>query len=437
MANVICICWKNNHGAPYEPKDENDTKHAPLTLIEKYASLWIWEDHSLREIPPFGSEKYATALRNTFVVLVNGKTSRNTNAWTFILEAIRNHIKQKGNGKNLNFKSIILEANKLVKQYFKQQTKEYSLITSLSIKSLPTQTTSICGCKIAEIKSRQGYYSLPEVIYSTIPQKYRTHMETTDYTPIRIRTKGRTPNEAARKAFESLDLLTGIWNYHITYRNWRFGPNLPRSIAAITTGPIHTIHHPNGKPALETYWYTPSYVDDRQLHVPFLGWSQIEKKRKQILKQLSKSPYKQDMISIFLRYSGALDTTNMEVAFINMWGILEKITDTVGARYDDTIKRASWIFPKEEQSEIREILQTLRIKRNQVVHAGSNTHDQIIYLIKYILDPHLGKLINNDFKVNSLQEYGRFLDSSSDLEILKKQKDKHQLAIRIRKSLDK
>lgn len=111
----------------------------------------------------------------------------------------------------------------------------------------------------------------------------------------------------------------------------------------------------------------------------------------------------------------------MHIAFLQMWSILEKITNTIGGKYDETINRAIWPFLKQDRLIAKDMLESLRCCRNQYVHSGKvgQESDQIAYTIKSFVDPHLLKLISNPFNVQSFEEYGEFLALPTDATVLR------------------
>lgn len=115
-----------------------------------------------------------------------------------------------------------------------------------------------------------------------------------------------------------------------------------------------------------------------------------------------------------------------------MWSILESLTDTVGARYDETIKRVLWPFEDRQLS--RELLEYLRTYRNQYVHAArsDDNRDQVAMLIKAFIDPHLVALIRNDFQVDTIKEYARCLSLPTSQSELRKTISRTARACRLR-----
>jgi hypothetical protein len=165
-----------------------------------------------------------------------------------------------------------------------------------------------------------------------------------------------------------------------------------------------------------------------------VDWPRIEKLRRSAVRRVAGVEYQQDLEDLLIRYASALDQPNPDVAFLQMWSILEKMTDTVGDNYDETIKRAVSLYSKDKRAMMRDILELLRLRRNQYVHSAESgmQSEQLAYAIKSIIDPHFLKLISNPFKVRSLEEYGAFLALPTDLTTLDERRRRIVQAIRFR-----
>ncbi len=176
----------------------------------------------------------------------------------------------------------------------------------------------------------------------------------------------------------------------------------------------------------------PSYFRDKTLFQPRNGWEPLEKFRQRATRLLKQHPFRSDVERLLMRYAEALDQPNFDVALLQMWSILEKVTDTIGANYDETIRRAIWLA--RERKLAKEKLEFIRMRRNLYVHSArsSGEGEQAAYLIKSIVDQHLAGLIFNRVGVKSLSEYGKFLTLPTNLDVLKVRRDEIERAIRIR-----
>jgi hypothetical protein len=185
------------------------------------------------------------------------------------------------------------------------------------------------------------------------------------------------------------------------------------------------LHRPDGSDAGDgLYWFDPDYSEDQNLFEWTDRWGRIENNRRALMRRIAALAYRQDIEELLIRYVVALDQPDPNKAFLQMWGILEKITDTVGANYDETIKRSIWAYNNDDRPLTKDLLETLRFHRNRYVHAGREGQeaDQVTYLVKSVVDPHLVRLILNPFKVRSLEEYGQFLSLPVDEGALEEQR---------------
>ena len=99
------------------------------------------------------------------------------------------------------------------------------------------------------------------------------------------------------------------------------------------------------------YWYEPDYLADQEIFKPKKGWKRTEQDRCQALRRIRKLPFAAELEIIIGRYE-VLDNLNLDVAFLQLWAILEKINDTVGGKYDETIDRATWVFSDRRSQKI-------------------------------------------------------------------------------------
>lgn len=81
------------------------------------------------------------------------------------------------------------------------------------------------------------------------------------YWAVWVKLRSRDAFSAGVRALRALDFLRGIWNFRVNHGSWRvsFGAgNGPFN--RILPGPIHTLHHPSGRPADDHTWWEPGYV---------------------------------------------------------------------------------------------------------------------------------------------------------------------------------
>lgn len=422
------------NGNPYRGLD---AKYAPVYVLAEIGKIATVNADSTVSWPGFSMPPLEMSLKASLVVLDPvGNELNETDSWRIIWQALVASIKS-APGKPVDPIELTTRVDKLAAEFFRQPLVKYVLISSLSIVDLPTKRIEVRGCEVSSLKTRGERFLLPRAL--TRPEDgspFLKHINSSEYRLVMVTSVGRSKYEATDNALKSLSLLRGLWSLFATYGSWTIhGGSSPRRkpIGVIHTGPIHTLHLTNG--ALvdnDLYWYEPDFTEEQPIFQPSKGWEQIEKNRRWAMKRLSTLEYRQDLETLLIRYVDALDQSNPSIAFLKMWGILERVTDTIGGNYDETINRVVWTFHTESRPVTRNMLQSLRFRRNQYVHSGSSggESDQVAYMIKYFVDPHLVRLISNPFKLKSIEEYGEFLSLPTDVATLEQRQRKLKQALR-------
>ncbi len=356
-----------------------------------------------------------------------------TDTWAIVDGAIKDVLTQQGPGKPIRAEALMKRANELAAAHFRRAPCEFALVSSLSVASLPVKPLRVELCEVSPLPDRQQFPYPKSAALQASGTPLERHLESTQYRLVKVKTEGRTVHEAAETALETLNLLRAVWTLCSTYESWSFSGGVPtaRPTGVIHIGPIHTLHHPDGSLVDDIYWCELDYAGDQKLFDPKNGWERIEQSRGYVLRRVGQSLYKNELKGLLLRYVGALDQRNPDIALLQMWGILEKLTNKVGADYDELIQRTTR-FDSQRDVE-REVLRSLRCTRNRFVHSGKTAEvgDQIVFLIKSIIDPHLIRLIRNDLRVKDLQEYAEYLKLPDDAKTLKRRRRQLSRAIRI------
>ena len=309
------------------------------------------------------------------------------------------------------------------------------LLTTLSLANLPRKKCKLGGGVVSGPRARTTY-EVPRALVVRREVGEFPAEAASKYHRVTVATQGRSASEAVDKALDGVNLLRGLWTLFATFgaKTFHLGSSKDEPIGVIHVGPVHTLHRPDGSRAADVFWYEPDHTGERKLFVPKKGWGEIDGHRRWALGRMSRLRFGDELQQLIRRYARALDHANLDVAFLQMWSILEKITDTIGAKYDETIERTAWVY--DDRDAAKELLHHLRILRNQYVHAAvsGEQRDQAVYMIKSFVDPHLLRLIRNDFRVESIKEYGSFLSGPTDLQRLMKIRTATSRQIRFQKA---
>jgi hypothetical protein len=422
--------WRSPGGMPCKTDRERYSPRHLLALIGEHS-----------QTPPAGGvvwnidwafiDKFENAVHSLAVILTPEQTELNDqDSGEIIRRAIGAAIRKKGGGKPVSPAEVLLYADRLAAEYFRKPKSNFTLITSLSIHSLPSRSIKIGGCEIAA--APRNDYPLPPMMREQLPVKK-------GHASIGIRTNGRSYHEATTKALDAMNILRGLWTFLITRGSWqkRVSPDHLEPIGIIHGGHIHTLHFANRNPVGDFYWYDLEYPHDRSPFAPPGGWETIEKRRRWAVSRLRSLPYSSNLADLFARYAVALDHLDHSVSLLQLWSILEKATDTVGGNYDETISRSAWCF--DSPGVASEFLSSLRLRRNRYVHSAQSRGDneQAARLVKDYVDDHLGRLLRNDFRVKSLREYGEHIALPRMMEELTRQRNRLSTNIRLLRRWDR
>ena len=416
------VFWRQSNG---RPAPEGNDKYAPISLLSEYglrSSINANGGISHSDILIF---KLETALKSAVIILSpEGEELNETDSWNILRRSLINSVKKNGGKKALENKELLDEADQLAAEFFRKPQIPYTLIGSLSIDSFPARSIKIGKCQISAAPSL-SLFPPPKCIqaYSNLAD----HRASSRYKFVRISISGRSYSEAVSQGLHALHLLRGLWSIFTTPRwSMSFGGSRKDSLGTIHTGPVHTLHSQDGKPVADMLWIDPGWTKDQELFsLKNDEWKIVEKNRRQAMRQLKRNKlgFQREIENLIVRYALALDQCDHDVAFLQMWSILEKLTDTVGAKYDETVKRATWPFSKERTLR-KEMLNCMRSQRNLYVHASESRSeaDQAAYLVKEFVDVHLLMIMKNYFNVADIQEYARLLTYPTDSAVLKSQR---------------
>jgi len=292
----------------------------------------------------------------------------------------------------------------------------YVIVTSLSIKYTQRLTArTLCGVKISFAPVLPKRFSRDEL--SRNAQDTLGADEPTSYTWVFARTKGRSFGEASAKAMRAVELLRGIWNFHYNRRkgmSWSFGGR-QKPVNEIRRGPLHTLHHPGGRLAVENvWWWEPDYTGPERTRDLDEGWQSFRRDEQWILRRLTLSPFKHILSESFCRYASALDENNLQNGFLQLWSLLESLTGTQRATYDTTVRRAAFLY--DEHQFHQQILNHLRERRNRSIHRGQSQEDDqtLLYQMKRYCEQMMTFLLRAR-RFKTLEECWAFFDTPKDV----------------------
>ncbi len=311
--------------------------------------------------------------------------------------------------------------------FLKSPILPYVLVTSVSIEYREyLASVTIPGATISFLDRRPSKFVLPMNQGRAVEHKLPFHQ-----THVTVEVTARDPLEAADLAFSHLTLLRGIWNLLLNRRTeMRIsfgGGHGGHPVNQIVPGPLHSIHHPDGKLALnDRWWVSPDLEQVRPVSLS-QAYEHLKKHERTVRNRL-RSAIGPELTRLLTLYCGACDEPQLGSSYLSLWAVLEQITGTAKASYEDLLRRASFfsIDPLFD----RAMLEYLRNQRNGMVHHGSSIDDpeRIVYQLKHYVEYGLMFLLRNARRFRTVDEFRQLMDLPPDTELLRARLKLHRWA---------
>ena len=258
----------------------------------------------------------------------------------------------------------------------------------------------------------KGHDRAIESVVESIPGELPRQTSISEhYTFVRVSTWGRSEDEASEKALEALDLLRGIWTLHLNRRQWS-APwhRLLRPPNQLLLAPVQALHRPSGRLIEDYVWYDPHYAGPAITRELQRRWGEVLDFERWVRRRLTVKPHRVALESAIRRYARALDGRDFDAVMIKLWSVLELLTASTD--YDVVIKRALFVWSNEQREMHRHVLETLRRRRNQTVHAGRESKANLapIFQLKRYVEELLLFHLRTRFGFTSIAKTAALLD---------------------------
>ena len=307
--------------------------------------------------------------------------------------------------------SLLKACSKLEKDYLSLPSQRYRLLTEVSIQWTVDVPKVIIGNTILTFKpkSDMGFRVRSKLFQESksqlgfeLPQHYMR---------LSALVSARTAHEAAERALNDIDLTRAYLNLSLNQgKSWRYSGGRPAPVNDIRLSPFHTVHNISGSLATNVYWYDPGYARPANLFSDKTKFVNLLAFTRKLRARLTLLPYRSDIMGALIRYVRALDSTDLNDAFLRLWSLLEYLTDSGHDPYKVTNRRAAFMFADKARSEL--VLTHLTNHRNRFVHAGSDTDDieSLVFQLKRYVEALLLFHLGNRFGFSSRAEAASFMD---------------------------
>ncbi len=329
--------------------------------------------------------------------------------------------------KEIKDKTAFLKSfNEIITNHYKKKDKEYWLLCSLSVNSLPIKKITVNDCEI-RITGRKFPTKFRKHRANLYNRKYGAN-ETDDYLKVLVKCTGRDVYDTFGEMEKALDIFRAFISLKINSSNEiELGDRQQKPINKMIFGNFFTVHTSSGATFNQKeYWFNHNkkvkiyHLKDREVE-------SIKKSLRPTINRLNKCSvkHKQHLSQSLISYVTAFDEVDMYSCFLKSWTSLEKILSTDSN--DLLIKRCSSMFYEDERAYIKLVLEGLRQYRNKLVHGGTlnllypkalcyQNQDFFYYLVFNFHLSFAGK-------IDSTEELNLFLDKKlTNFKELKKQK---------------
>lgn len=307
--------------------------------------------------------------------------------------------------------SLLKECSRLERDYLSRPEISYRLLTEISLwATIEVPRTKVGGVSLTfKPKFDVGYAARAKrasdsrvTVGFELPRNYMH---------VSAHLKARSPYEVAERALDAIDLVRASWNLALNRgKTWRYSSGRPSPVNDIRLSPFHTVHKADGSLATEIFWFDPGYSRPANIFSDKTKFEKVLAFATNLRNRLRTLAYREDIEGALIRYVRALDSADLNDAFLRLWSLLEYLTDSTHDAYKVATRRAAFMFSDRDRSQL--VLSNLTNHRNRFVHVGSETGDieSLVFQLKRHVDALLLFHLGNRFGFASRAEAARFMD---------------------------
>lgn len=293
-------------------------------------------------------------------------------------------------------------------EYLSRPLEPYVLLTTLSVDHFKTfSSVRYNGATLTFTRHPPKRFTFPDRA-SELTEDHLPWL----YTVVRVHVRSRDERSAGDVALDRLDAIRGMWNFHQNRGRWKmnFGASL-NPVNEIMKGPIHTLHRPTGEPAGDMIWWEPGQVGMKRWRRKRLEqeYRQLREFDRDIRIRAREVSQESAVARLFIAYARALDERERHAAFLKLWALLEDLTATGYGSYENTIRRAAFLYRHGRYRRL--VLRHLRDWRNRIVHEGAEPEEaeNMVNELRHHVEHLLWVYTRHIKTFGSLQQFGQFL----------------------------
>lgn len=254
-----------------------------------------------------------------------------------------------------------------------------------------------------------------------------------DFAALTVEVRARSAADAFEQAIWRVDLLRAMWNLAHNTRTisrWSTGQT---PVNEIRMGPLSVLHTADGTVVPGSLWGEPPWTYSEIAARLGGRWTTVLKDEAWIRRALRRIQYRESIQDLLVRYTRALDGRDYESTHVKLWSVLEQATGTADARYDVTVRRASFLWKDWEHARV--VLEGHRRVRNETVHAGSGPEvwEGHLYSLKRFVERLIWFHLQAGTRFSTFAEACNFLELPPSLPDLGRKLELLRWALRMRR----
>jgi len=290
-------------------------------------------------------------------------------------------------------------------------TKGDRAFTIHSSLSLPLSATGEFVYQGAVVRCATSPPVLPPIMNDVANAELTEMWRRCKYLPTQVSVAALTASDAVRRGVRLLNLMRALLSlrYGIGRESIQLHGRRDAPLAMVHLGPLHLVAEGGSAACIDDAWDEELYTKDWKPFPAATDWDETAVELKSLLGRVSALPYRLQMEDLLCRYVSALDETRWPVTLLQLWSVVEKITDTIGRNQKQLASRASRVFS--DGALARDVIEAVRCTRNRLVHAGHARplNERWASEVKRTVEAHLHHLLFNTFGVDSTDEYSALL----------------------------
>ena len=272
------------------------------------------------------------------------------------------------------------------KEYLSQDSSFYTLASKITLVGLESTRTFSTGNATIKIRKDLPRKIAKHYDFDQAKSASPDH-EGADFAWVLVEVKERCIYSAAATALKELDYWIALLNITLNHNLSRESFGRPEPINRLRKHHYHSLHLPSGEKATRDYWYEVRHPSNGNVLFYDDSLKDLFAHQRKLHKLIIKCGQKNFFSKIFSRYCDALETNDLNKSFLELWGVLEAITQTKNSSYETTIQRAKFIYAENSMEMVDLKLRVLREKRNMVIHDGEGILDgeRFIFILLAII----------------------------------------------------